>query len=374
MRGYLPTGWYPTAVAGLARRQASLRDERQGQPDAQPQRRARRGSEGPPRHLYPLDHRGHRLEGGPTRRPDEARGDDGPGLCERGARGRPHGRIKRAYRNPGIRHAIYIVKENRTYDNVFGDLPQGNGDASLTLFGREVTPNQHALAERFGLLDNFHVCAEVSADGWNWSTSGMANEHTARNVPYNYSGRGRQYDYEGENNGVAVDLVGLPDVAESAGGYPVGRRPEGGRSLRNYGMFVGEVEALGVKEGAKEEAVNNPKKRALQGVTDVSFPAVRPELPRLRGLPEARLPAPAHDRELREVRLAEPLLGVEARVRRLCEERKAPGPDAPAPAPRPHLGGPPPVARRRARWSPTTTTRWVRSWTRSRTRRSGARQ
>ena len=62
-----------------------------------------------------------------------------------------------------------------------------------------MTPNLHALAERFVLLDNFYCCAEVSADGWNWSTSGMGSEYTERNVPFNYSGRGRDYDFEGDD-------------------------------------------------------------------------------------------------------------------------------------------------------------------------------
>ena len=69
---------------------------------------------------------------------------------------------REALQNPGIEHVIYIIKENRTYDQVLGDLPQGNGDPSLVLFGRDVTPNQHALAERFVLLDNFYCCCARS--------------------------------------------------------------------------------------------------------------------------------------------------------------------------------------------------------------------
>ena len=121
--------------------------------------------------------------------------------------------------NPGIKHIFYIIKENRTYDQVFGDMRQGNGDASLCLFPREVTPNQHALAERFVLMDNFYVCADVSADGWNWSTSGMISEFVARNVPYFYDRRGREYDFEGRNNLVAVEMHGFPDVAAAPCGY-----------------------------------------------------------------------------------------------------------------------------------------------------------
>ncbi|MCW3053752.1 MAG: Phosphoesterase family, partial [Chthonomonadales bacterium] len=94
----------------------------------------------------------------------------------------PEDPAAKALAQSGIKHVIYIIKENRTYDQVLGDMPQGNGDASLNLFGRAVTPNLHALAERFGLFDNFYDCAEVSADGWNWSTSGMVSEYTSRNV------------------------------------------------------------------------------------------------------------------------------------------------------------------------------------------------
>ena len=118
----------------------------------------------------------------------------------------------------GITHVIYIVKENRTYDQVLGDVPAGNGDPALTLFGASVTPNQHALAERFVLLDNFYDCGEVSGDGWPWSTQGIANEYVIKNLPYNYSGRGRNYDYEGSNNNYptggfpAADPYGNPLV------------------------------------------------------------------------------------------------------------------------------------------------------------------
>src|SRR5262249_28783038 len=100
-----------------------------------------------------------------------------------------------------ITHVIYIVKENRTYDQVLGDVPGGNGDPSLVLFGRDVTPNLHALAQRFVLLDNYYSAGEVSGDGWPWSTQSMGNEDVIKNLPYNYSGRGRNYDFEGQNNG-----------------------------------------------------------------------------------------------------------------------------------------------------------------------------
>lgn len=158
--------------------------------------------------------------------------------------------------NARIKHVIFIIKENRTYDQVLGDVPQGNGDPSLVLFGSNVTPNQHAIAQRFLLLDNFFDCGEVSGDGWPWSTQGLANEYVIKDLPYNYSDRGRNYDFEGQNNGylcggfpshdpdgkLLSDLFpnGLPpitDVAQSPGGHIWDLAKSAGLSYRDYGMF-----------------------------------------------------------------------------------------------------------------------------------------
>ena len=98
---------------------------------------------------------------------------------------------------PPIEHVVYVLKENRTYDQVLGDLPQADGDSSLTFFPRSVSPNHHALAERFGIFDRFFVNAEVSADGHNWSMAAYATDYVEKTVQLNYSQRGRGYDYEG---------------------------------------------------------------------------------------------------------------------------------------------------------------------------------
>jgi DNA-binding beta-propeller fold protein YncE len=90
-----------------------------------------------------------------------------------------------------IKHVLYIIKENRTYDQVFGDIQKGNGDSKLTLFGREVTPNHHALAEEFVLLDNLYCNGEVSADGHPWSTSAYATDFTQRSWVLDYSRKGK---------------------------------------------------------------------------------------------------------------------------------------------------------------------------------------
>ena len=100
-------------------------------------------------------------------------------------------------KNSPIKYVFYIIKENRTYDQVFGDMPGGNGDTSLCIFPEKVTPNQHALAREFVLLDNFYVDAEVSADGHNWSTAAYATDYVEKVWPTSYGGRGGTYDFEG---------------------------------------------------------------------------------------------------------------------------------------------------------------------------------
>jgi DNA-binding beta-propeller fold protein YncE len=85
-----------------------------------------------------------------------------------------------------VQHVIYIIKENRTYDQILGDVPVGNGDPNLTEFGQAITPNLHALASQFVDLDNFYCSGEVSMDGWQWSTSGRSMDTLEKTVPVNY--------------------------------------------------------------------------------------------------------------------------------------------------------------------------------------------
>jgi YVTN family beta-propeller protein len=178
---------------------------------------------------------------------------------------------RRALPETGIRHVIYIIKENRTYDQVMGDVAEGNGDRSLTLFGSDVTPNEHALAKRFVLLDNFYCCSEVSGDGWDWSTSGMASEYTVRNVPFNYSGRGRSYDFEGDNNGMPADVDDLPDVAEAPSGYIWDAVAQKKLTYRNYGFYMNFANDDKVPAGKPKTVLNYPTKKALVGHTDLDF-------------------------------------------------------------------------------------------------------
>lgn len=110
-----------------------------------------------------------------------------------------------------IQHVIYIIKENRTYDQILGDLTPGNGDPHLTEFGAAVTPNLHALASNFVTLDNFFDSSEVSMDGWPWSTAARAPDVVEKQTPVNYANRGLSYDSEGTNRNINVSLATLPE-------------------------------------------------------------------------------------------------------------------------------------------------------------------
>ena len=118
----------------------------------------------------------------------------------------------------GVQHVIYILKENRTYDQVLGDLGRGNGDPNLTLFGQEITPNQHKLAQNFVTLDNFRDTAEVSYDGWAWSTSARAPDIIEHQYPVNYAQRGLALEGEGLNRSVNV---ALPTLAQRQAANPL---------------------------------------------------------------------------------------------------------------------------------------------------------
>ena len=126
-----------------------------------------------------------------------------------------------------IKHVFYIIKENRTYDQVLGDVKEGNGDSSLCLFGEKVTPNLHALAKEFVLLDNFYVDAEVSADGHNWSMGGYADDYLEKTWPTDYGGRGGTYDAEGNR-----------EIANNKGGFIWDHCARAGLSYRTYGEFA----------------------------------------------------------------------------------------------------------------------------------------
>jgi YVTN family beta-propeller protein len=165
----------------------------------------------------------------------------------------------------GVQHVIFILKENRTYDQILGDLPVGNGDPSLALFGQAVTPNQHNLALNFVTLDNFMDTAEVSFDGWLWSTAAQAPDVVQKEWPVTYAYRALGIESEGGNRNVNVAiptvagrrdadpftstdpdvLPGPTDVAAPDGpnneintGYLWNNALRANLTVRNYGFFI----------------------------------------------------------------------------------------------------------------------------------------
>jgi len=126
-------------------------------------------------------------------------------------------------------YVVYVIKENRTYDQILGDLPQGNGDPALCLFPENITPNHHALAREFGLLDNFYVNAEISASGHEWSMAGYATEFVEKTWPVNYRHHETKFDYPAE---------GAYRAAIPANGYLWDRAAAAGVSYRSYGEFI----------------------------------------------------------------------------------------------------------------------------------------
>ncbi len=131
-----------------------------------------------------------------------------------------------------IKHVIYIIKENRTYDQVFGDMPRGNGDPSLVMFGAEVTPNHHKLAEEYVLLDNLYCNGHVSADGHPWSTMAYNTDYVARNWALTYSGRAGVEDDDDD------------DLRKAPSGYLWDSCAKAGLSYRSYGEYGKRVSQL----------------------------------------------------------------------------------------------------------------------------------
>jgi YVTN family beta-propeller protein len=207
-----------------------------------------------------------------------------------------------------IKHVIYIVKENRTYDQILGDLSGTDGDANLVQFGPTMTPNQHALASSFVALDAFFDSGEASGDGWNWSTAARTTDVTEKEMPVNYADRGLSYDFEGPTRDINVSLSHderltanplndkdpdlLPGSANQAAPDGPGGEEEQGylwdaalrahQTVRNYGFFTDLARydshmpanlrvALEHDPAAKKLVVAFPASKALAPVTDLYF-------------------------------------------------------------------------------------------------------
>jgi len=137
-----------------------------------------------------------------------------------------------------IRHVIYIIKENRTYDQVLGDLAEANGDPKLAMYGEDITPNQHKLARQFGILDNFYDSGDVSGDGHIWSTSASISDYVEKTWPIGYRSREHSYDSEGEFLGGVSAEDDLPYAGEPTGGFLWKNFAKHAISYRHYGEFI----------------------------------------------------------------------------------------------------------------------------------------
>ncbi|MBY0232744.1 MAG: beta-propeller fold lactonase family protein, partial [Gemmataceae bacterium] len=170
-------------------------------------------------------------------------------------------------RRPGekspIKHCVYIIKENRTYDQVLGDMKEGKGDPDLCLFPEKVTPNHHRLARQFVLLDNFYVEGEVSADGHEWSMGAYATDFVEKVWPLSY--RGQEYDTKKMS---FYPSEGARDhIARPAGGYLWDRAKAAGVSYRSYGEWI--ANGAKRKEGGYEDS--KARVKALEGHFDPRF-------------------------------------------------------------------------------------------------------
>ena len=146
-----------------------------------------------------------------------------------------------------IKHVFYIVRENRTYDQVLGDVKRGDGDRHLTLFGRRVTPNLHALARRFPLLDHVYADSEASIDGHYWTAAGAVSDYVIKNWPQNYAGRGRPYDF------------GAYEVSAPPKGYIFQRMLRTGIPFFNYGEALAGLSPFPDKDRTAAETQLNAR-------------------------------------------------------------------------------------------------------------------
>jgi DNA-binding beta-propeller fold protein YncE len=144
--------------------------------------------------------------------------------------------------NP-IKHVIYVIKENRTYDQILGDLkvgdkPVGDGDASLTMYGADITPNEHKLALQFGVLDNFYDSGEVSGDGHLWSTAAITTDYNEKTWQIAYRGKERTYDFQGQNADEYPLEHNQPDIDDPSTGFLWDNLARNHLTYRDYGEYV----------------------------------------------------------------------------------------------------------------------------------------
>lgn len=235
--GFIPTEWYPSALATAGEDLIIATAKGQGSGP----------NNGPARTQDAEYHREHpyipTLISGSVARLDFRKIDpDLPQLTrqveEDNLLHTDPGKISFAQGGNPIHHVIYILKENRTFDQILGDLNVGNGDRSLTMYGADITPNEHKLAQQFGVLDNFYDSGEVSGDGHLWSTAAITSDYNEKTWQIAYRSRERIYDYQGTVSDEYMMDYGEPDVDDPSTGFLWDNAARHGLTYRTYGEFI----------------------------------------------------------------------------------------------------------------------------------------
>jgi len=262
LAGRIPTEWYPTAVLASSSTQSGdsllvINGKGRGAGPNLTGPRPDQKRDDEDRHAYTLG----QLDGTLTELPN-ARGQALDMLTHRVAEANGWTARRTPFKYPPIEHVIYIIKENRTYDQVLGDLRPGDGDTSLTFFPRALSPNHHALAERFGTYDRFFVNAEVSQQGHPWSTAGYVTDYIEKTTHDIYRNRRPEPDEPG-------------DVDDPVVGYLWDAAARKHLSLRNYGEASEVMPRDRDAADSKQDGSNGDVRAllpALQPYTNPSYP------------------------------------------------------------------------------------------------------
>jgi YVTN family beta-propeller protein len=293
--GLIPTGWYPTSVATSADGRMLYVINAKSNAGPNPQEETASANQYvwqvtkagfltlPVPHGEELEDLTRRVAANNGFGLSFARDDDGDRLTARDV-------ATMRFLREHIQHVIYIVKENRTYDQILGDLPVGNGDPALVMYGQAVTPNFHAISQKFVDLDNFYCSGEVSMDGWQWSTAGRGLDLNEKVVTVNYGKGGGSYDSEGLSRDINV---ALPTGAQRAASDPVYAI----EAIHDPDLLPGTANAVAADGPSGEEGAGyiwNAAIRAGQSVRNYGFfmDLVRYQAPAtLGGIPPLRDPA-----------------------------------------------------------------------------------
>jgi DNA-binding beta-propeller fold protein YncE len=254
--GFIPTEWYPTVVAATPK--DLLIGSAKGRGTGPNEKPMKTGEDGQPEYPYnPAMAHGSLARIPLAELKTNLAAWTEQVIASNAAQGNTD-KIPFAHGENKIHHVIYIIKENRTYDQVFGDIAGANGDPSITMYGEEVTPNEHKLARQFGVLDNFYDSGDVSGDGHVWSTSASVSDYVEKTWPISYRAHQHTYDSEGQLlSGIGVE-DGLPDATEPTGGHLWKNFAKHGISYRHYGEYI-VTRWCNEAEGAKTPVAGPPK-------------------------------------------------------------------------------------------------------------------